>query len=242
MNEAVGGASALGIGNLAGGGSSASISASGAVAAVGETFNYTGPITWISAPPNGFTPITVGAITQSAEKERTVSNNATGGATTTLGVAAISGDGASASIGATGAATSVAHTNMYSNVWGYTVGAVNQTATNAGGAASPVMNNGTITATGGLTGMGSSASVSAAGAAASFSVASIGDGALPTSTTVSSITQTVANGANAGSNVTNERRRDQPRRRLRQWGKRVHRGHRRRRVLPHGPLAKSYDI
>ncbi len=183
----------LTVGDLAPG-ASASFSASGAVASVGASFIK-------SAWKTPGTGMTFGNINQTVANTGAVKNNDSNQSITTGKL----DTGASASIGASGAVASAS----YSSIAGTsanpsaTFGTITQTATNGGSgnpASGAVTNHGTITVAN-IAGQGASASVSATGAAASFSYASIADaapmgGAKVNASTTQGITQTVNNYAN----------------------------------------------
>jgi hypothetical protein len=177
-------------------GASVSASASGAVASVG--------ITYINVGGAGWTPSTVGDISQTSTNAdgSNVANNAISNPIT---VAGISGDGASVRASASGAIASVSLLTIDSTLSGgagHTVGAVTQSSTNGDAiAGATVTNTASITA-GAIGGVGASAVINATGASASFSIASINDISYPASTTIGTpITQTATN--YAGSTVSN---------------------------------------
>jgi hypothetical protein len=182
--------SGLTTGDLSGHASSVSATATGAVASIGVSFINT--TAWSNFPLGPVNQIAInnGAITN------TMNNSAS------ISVGSISGTGASVRASATGAAASIAVTSILSgppgvNIFG-TAGAI-QSATNTGA----VFNSASIVSTGTVSGMGSSASINATGAATSFSVASIADTVVmpPPTATVVNINQTSMN--SIASPVTN---------------------------------------
>ena len=203
-----------------GDGASASISASGAVASVSVSLNTSS----ISDGPYGIgaTPFTFGDIKQTAINhiDGSIVNAADGTtplvAPNVMTVGGLSGIGASASISASGAVASVSFSSIFGTAtamdgppnpiyrWDQSFGNIDQTATNYAN----VTNNGVINIGPGvivdsmsMTGVSSSASVGATGAATAFAVSSIADpilNTLPSSSPVTtalppSITQTASN-------------------------------------------------
>ncbi|MEJ0005121.1 MAG: hypothetical protein WDM77_01700 [Steroidobacteraceae bacterium] len=142
-----------------------------------------------------------GAITQGVGNNGAVTNVATINAP---GVD-FSGDGASASISATGAVGSVSLSSVdsaFAAGSGGNYASVNQgSGTGAPTPTAGVVNNGLVSNSGtvnvgGLSGIGSSASVAATGSVASFSVSSVADLASIGAVSVPTITQTSYNNAN----------------------------------------------
>ena len=188
-------------GNLAGHGSSVSATATGAAASIGVS--YINTTAWSMM---GIAPAVIGVpvVVQTASNTGAVNNFAFG----TISVGNISGTGASVRSSAAGAVASIALTSILSgapnnvppntglNISG---GAIVQTATNSG----PITNiTSSIVSTGTLSGMASSAVISATGAAASISVASINDTqAAPFMVVTGPINQVATN--NLGSTVSN---------------------------------------
>jgi len=144
-------------------GASASVNATGAVTSVSvSNINVWGPKSSFK----------IESIEQKATNDEAAINNETAIIDMTGGGASegdMKGDGASASIGATGAVAGVGFSNINSSGDKITVGDIRQRATNEG---SPITNTGSITV-GSLTGVGASASISAAGAVTSISVSNI---------------------------------------------------------------------
>ena len=180
-------------GNLAGHGSSVSTTATGAAASVGASFINT----------TSWTMLGIGSVFQTATSTGNVNNLAL---TNPISVGSISGTGASVRASATGAATSIALTSILSGPpstlplnTGLVIGSpILQTATNSG----LVRNEASIVSSGTLSGMASSAVISATGAAASVSVASINDTpATPFVVNLGAINQTVTNNAGAVTNL-----------------------------------------
>lgn len=134
--------------------------------------------------------MTVGDVTQTTKNTNRVSNN--GGVT----VSGIHGDGSSASVSATGAASAVSIQSInghYSGGGKLKVGDVKQTTKNYG----TVTNRGTISgyATG-VSGDGASASVSATGAQSAVGISRIGGSYAPTKNKIGSVKQKTSNHAN----------------------------------------------
>ena len=175
-----------------GAGASVSSSATGAAASIG--------LTVLESTPVGAATVTFAAIDQTA------TNATAGGVTdvnTTLNVGVLKGNGSSASVSATGAIASISATSINSSEFPLVTGTIKQTATNGNVTTiSPINNTGAInqTGAGGLSGIGSSVGISATGAAASVSVASINDGAVA-SPTLGATTQSATNFA--GSTIAN---------------------------------------
>lgn len=155
---------------LSGDGASVSISATGAVASISSTFN--------GATLAGASTYTYGVIDQTATNgssgEPGVSpevNNTS----TDVTVGALSGNGASASVSASGAVASLGFTlNNTDNLPTSspivaTYGTITQEAKNYG----DITNTGGSLSVGAITGHGASAAISASGSVASFSIASI---------------------------------------------------------------------
>lgn len=171
------------IGNFAGllgEGSSASIGATGAAASAGFSFIGDGDVA----------AGTIGNITQSASNQAAGTTTNTGGSIPLSGP--ISGAGASASISATGAISSVSLSHIVNTAGEgqFGLGAISQGSTNAAN----ITNSGTIaTTSGGLSGIGSSAVISATGAAASVSSSSIAATGAPGTPAIDSIGQSVSN-------------------------------------------------
>lgn len=183
----------LAVGSL-GNGASASISASGAVSSMSTSLLDTVDVTG-SYYASG--------VNQYAYNSAAVTNGSAGNPNT-IDVGALSGTGASASVGASGAVASTSYSSTEGQDGNPSAffGNVYQTASNADDGNANVTNVGAINIGGaGLSGVGSSASVSATGAVASFSVASIADSSTLGSTYVGSITQNANN--NVGAAVTN---------------------------------------
>lgn len=177
------------VGALTGAGTSASIGATGAAASIAAT--------GIGGTENGLSGLRVaGTATQNVENSGVVSVTSP-----TITAGEIGGSAGSASVSARGASGSISHTSIavdpYSNgtpaADSVFSGAVTQTINNnSGGTVSISGANITVD---NITGAAGSASVSAVGASANFSVSSINDVALPT-VQVASVTQNVVNNAN----------------------------------------------
>jgi len=148
------------IGDLSGNGSSVAVSATGSIAAVSYSLVNSG----------GPAANSLAGITQSSTNDNgnTVTN--TGG---TIMAGALSGVDSSASIGATGAASSVSIASVNYSVPSLNSinGTVSQTTANNLGA--NVTNTGKITLSGPISGNGASASVSATGALSSVAFRSV---------------------------------------------------------------------
>jgi fibronectin-binding autotransporter adhesin len=179
-------------GNLTGHGSSVSATATGAAASIGVS--YVNTTAWSTMP--------IISAFQTVSNTGIINNLAL---TNPISVGDISGTGASVRASATGAAASIALTSIVSGApnnvppnQGLIIGgSIVQLVTNAG----LVRNEASIVSTGTLSGMASSAVISATGAAASVSVASINDTQVtPFTVSTGPINQTVTN--NPGS-VTN---------------------------------------
>ena len=170
-----------------GSGASVSSSATGAVAAIG--------VTVIDSIPVGAATVSFGTINQTA------TNNVglgIGNLGSTINVGELKGKGSSVSATATGAIASLSYTSINSDQSPLSTGTITQVANNGDMTGGLVTNTGTITSTaaGGLSGIGSSASISATGAASIVSVTSIKD-ANPGIATVGNITQSATNFANS---------------------------------------------
>ena len=213
----------LSVGDLSGDVTSLSGSASGATASVSVVnLGTTG-----GAANDGTNDVALGTteglgLTQSAINSGTVTNigdDATTGADLTTGN--LSGTMSSVRSSAIGASASVSVLNVNSlieadtTIGSYTDAAnsadISQTATNTGTVVNGVTDSqNTIAVTGDLSGDGASASSSASGASASVSVSNVwaSDSTLPTAvdtnhtTTISSVTQTVTNGDDTGTDAT----------------------------------------
>jgi len=151
------------LGAISGAGAGVSVAATGSAASI--AFSYIETTNW--------SPTTVNSIFQNpTNNTASVTNSPTGGSTVSVG--AISGDGASVRIGATGAIAGISYSSIGSTAaaggQAQTIGSIGQLVTNNG----TIRNAGTLTGTG-LTGAGSSAGINALGAGAAFSVSSIGD-------------------------------------------------------------------
>jgi hypothetical protein len=173
-------------GALSGNGASASISATGAVAST--SFNMNSVVSY------GSTFFDLKSVTQNVTNNGNVTN--TGSMTTDV----LSGNGASASISASGAVASTAFSTNSSTLtenYARFQGAITQNAENYG----DITNTGSLSL-GGLSGKGASASISATGAASSFSVASIADSGVSSIVLGSAFSQTAANGAAVSNNGT----------------------------------------
>jgi hypothetical protein len=173
-------------GALSGNGASASISATGAVAST--SFNMNSVVSY------GSTFFDLKSETQNVTNNGNVTN--TGSMTTDV----LSGNGASASISASGAVASTAFSTNSSTLtenYARFQGAITQNAENYG----DITNTGSLSL-GGLSGKGASASISATGAASSFSVASIADSGVSSIVLGSAFSQTAANGAAVSNNGT----------------------------------------
>jgi len=145
-----------GTGNVSGLGASASLSSTGAVAAVS-----------VSSINDAQAPTTnIGNVRQDAINDGVITTSGTIGSEAALGN--ISGKGASVSISSTGAIASLSVSSINSGTGSTATGNINQTATNTGN----VSTTGTISA-GNLSGAGASASVSTTGAASAASVSTI---------------------------------------------------------------------
>jgi hypothetical protein len=169
-------------GALSGHGASVSASATGAAASI--AFSFIDTANWTTLP--------MGAVIQTATNTGSVINQPTGNG---ISVGNISGAGASARLSATGAAASIAVSNIMSI--GPTPGvafgspSIAQTASNT----APVVNAGSIAA-GALSGAGSSVAINATGAAASIAAVTITNGSAGAPTFVMpTITQTASNTA-----------------------------------------------
>jgi len=191
---------ALTVGSI-GNGASASISASGAVASTSVSLNN-----------SAFDPLTTqgfvfGDIQQTATNYNGSVTNAAGALPLAMSVFSLPGTGASASISASGAVASVSYSSIQGQGqpitdayrWDQQFGAVNQTATNLNVApptGGNIVNNGVIVIgsnVANVTGVNSSASVGATGAATSFSVSSIADPVVTNGLTTGPITQVASN-------------------------------------------------
>ena len=183
-----------------GDGASASISATGAVASMSMSF-----LNSSFASQTGFS--TSGLVRQEAGNSNAVTN-AAGSGTSSISVGSLSGTGASASIGSTGAVSSLSFANTASsgsNNVSVSFGGVQQRATNGedyyGGdsnftaSQAKIRNSGSITLGGDMTGVGSSASVSATGAVASVSYSTVStSGTSNASFSMGNVEQTANNG------------------------------------------------
>jgi len=174
------------IGSLGGDGSSASATATGAAASI--SFSYVDTTAW--------TVSSVGNISQSASNAGPITNTAVTNGGIQLGnvngVGDISGAGASIHAGATGSIAALTLSSVVSggtgvSTWGTGMFPVVQTSTNSGEVSNTAMVSG-----GGLTGVGSSAAITATGAGAAISVASISDTSNPTLTVGNNIAQMVS--------------------------------------------------
>ena len=172
----VGEISAAGL-SMSGAGSSASVSATGAVASVS--------VASIDVKSFGANNIAAtGTVDQTVLNSGVISNTSgTVGASPVAGitVGAVGGDGASVSVGATGAAASISVASIGStDVASTTFGTITQNSTNgAAGVLVNVTNTGNIS-TGDVGGVGAGAQISATGATSSVSVSSIGNDTTPT--------------------------------------------------------------
>ena len=162
---------------LSGDGASASVSATGAIAAVGVSSNNATGFTAMSigggtAAVQGVSNAVPGTINQTATNTtsgKTISNTSTG-----VTVGDLTGKGASVSVGATGAATSVAVASIGSaSVGAVTLGGNGGSITQHSTNGATISNTGGTTATGAVSGDGASVSTSATGAIASVSLTSI---------------------------------------------------------------------
>jgi hypothetical protein len=165
-------ANGISLGAISGDGASVSATATGAAAAV--SFSTVNTANWSGASLGSI-------IIQQPSNTATVVNN---GGVAGISVGTISGDGASVRLGATGATAGISFSTIGSTFIGGPPGinlngGFNQLVQNNGS----VSNSGTITSSGtsGLTGLGSSAVVSAVGGSAGFSWSSIGDTLSPVS-------------------------------------------------------------
>ena len=152
------------VGAISGDGASVRASASGAITAVS--------LLTVDSTLSGGAGHTLGTVTQTATNGNGAGATVTNAGSITAG--AISGVGASAVISATGASASfsVASINDTSYPASTTIGTpITQTATNSVG--STISNTGSITLSGGLAGVGSSAAISAVGAGAFVSFAAV---------------------------------------------------------------------
>ena len=178
--------------NLAGDGSAAAISAGGASSSVGLSFNNSELDGAGSA--NNFS---VGAVTQTSLNSNQANDGPNVANYGTISLGTHAGDGASASISAAGASTSVSLSSINS-AWddNSTPGfaGATQTATNgATGSTGGITNEGDLSITsGGIAGVGGSASISASGSIASVGVSSIGASS-PSPIAMADINQTSAN-------------------------------------------------
>jgi hypothetical protein len=198
---------------LSGDASSISISATGAASAVSATFVNSGELDLVST----------GNINQNTTNNSTVTNRHRGqfggspntdngaGPDGTVNVGNITGDAASVSVSATGAASSVSLTSINNSGVGVTpnvsVGNVNQTSTNTGDVINEGVfhNNKTVDSddannapdsvinVGNISGTASSASISATGAIAALSVSTVNGTQGLGNTTVGNINQTATN-------------------------------------------------
>lgn len=196
------------MGELAGHGSSASVSATGAASSVAVSRIASAPLAMA----------TIGNINQHTTNNADVTNKHSGQLfgtlpfTGTMTLADLSGDGTSASISATGAASAVSYSSIVQDKAAsnsITMGDVTQYASNTGG----IINTGPVEKTsstsgpstfvtdvfkaaalrvGDLTGAGSSATVSVTGAASSISVSKISD-ASATDTSIGNVDQETSN-------------------------------------------------
>ena len=164
-------------------GSSMSVTASGAVASVG--FTGIGSVAFIT--PN------TGNVTQSANNMGSVSTYSSG----SIVNGALRGDGASLSVGASGATASVGATFVgASSVAGGAFGNVTQTSINSPdtfGTPAVVDNTGSFVLGGPLLRAGANSSMRATGAAASVSIAQISTAGAEGSFTIGAIDQTAGN-------------------------------------------------
>jgi hypothetical protein len=167
------------VGALQGHGASASVNANGAVSSV--SLSYTLVCCNLSAGPS----FTVGAIDQVSTNggltnTGTIDNSSAWVITNQLGNGALSGNGASASINAGGATTSVSVVSIGSIIGAQMLGDVTQesTSTYSSDTNSSILNAGGKVEVNALSGLGSSASINAHGALASVSSASIFSDAL----------------------------------------------------------------
>ena len=173
----------VGAGN-AGDGASASVSSTGALNSIS--------ITGIGGADNqAFAPSNIGVVTQDTNVNSGPVSNA--GSISAAGLI-LSGYGSSASVGATGAMSSVSVSSINATTFSAsTIGIISQTPINTGA----VTNTSTGVTVGDLSGLGASASVSSTGAAGAVSVAAIGSAGVAGVTT-GNVNQTVNNTAVIG--------------------------------------------
>lgn len=193
-------------------GASASLSATGAVASVSISLLDS----QFASGADGFTVQLVetnwfsGVLTGTQGVSQTVRNNGAinNGTSNQITATAMAGTGASVSMSATGAVASVSYSSTETftrSSAGATFGDIEQSAINgvynSSGSASAVTNGGSVTVTGGMAGVSSSASISTSGAVASTSYSSVNGTGTNPAATFGSVSQTARNGTS--SNVTN---------------------------------------
>jgi hypothetical protein len=165
------------------------MSATGAAASVGVSYINTQSWSALFLGPTNQTVTNTGIVSNGVIAGNNVVNP------TPISVGSLSGTGASVRASAAGAVASISVTSILSlsqqQVPAVGVASVIQTATNNGG----IINSASIVSTGTLSGMGSSATIAATGAATSVSVASINDTTVlpPPMVTIPTITQTSTN-------------------------------------------------
>jgi len=173
---------------ITGDAASLSISATGAVSAVSASFVNSTEIALLD----------VGNISQFTQNDAAVTNTnvSTGGSPSDIDTGDITGNGASVSVSATGAASSASVTSIDNRAKGgttpnITLGSVSQETINTGA----VTNNGGVVTTGDLVGTGSRVQISATGAASMASIASINGQQPLGSTNIGNVNQSTTNTA-----------------------------------------------
>lgn len=188
---------------LNGTGSSLSISAIGAISGVSATYLESKPLVSLD----------IHSVTQATENHSDVTNNhkgyyyASGGDVRNpqINVRRITGDGASVSLSALGAASTVSVSRINGPYVGYDsvvqIGNISQTTINTGNVTNqgtdfygqPMGTDNVINISGSILGTGASASISATGASSSVAVATINSKSVRGTTNVGSIAQTTVN-------------------------------------------------